>query len=316
MTMRAFVKACQDSNIDEPFVEGRFHPLVRTLSLWAETNSFEDAAARTKHLIRVCLNFDERRVVCLIQCFAAAFSGSVVGALGRDILEPLLHVPKLAVRQAAVSVLDKWGVDSYQFVEMLADHCRREVDEDLSLHTQSLLVEFGYYDEEEDPDCALCPDCELGEIQEEEGCFVCHECGWAGNRDPRLHDLEAQFGIGELPEDDMSEDPRPELLPWQKVADAATNHMHSALCTGQLPRVVEGLVGIHPHLTIDMIESYKIGMASTRATTLNIFVGPYVEKGLHAQVWFWSDDYAGCIHPLTSTDPEAPERWALEVQWR
>ena len=116
--------------------------------------------------------------------------------------------------------------------------------------------------------------------------------------------------------EDFEEVPRKELAGWNQVAEAATNHLHSAVCTEQLPRVLENVLGIHHHLTLDLIESYKIKHLTNRVTTLNLFFGSYVESEQGDRVWFWSDRYAGNMRMLSTNDPEAPERWALDIQWK
>ena len=246
---------------------------------------------------------NDPRALTLLSAFSAAFSGTQVAALGRDIVEPFLHHPVIQYREVAVDVLARWGEDNYGFVEMLGDWFDREPEEPLQDYIETALASFGYFD----PEVGDCPDCGEGDLEDQGQALVCTVCGSEWFEDTEDCDVD---------DEEDAEVPRPELVPWQQVCEQAQNHLHSAVCTGQLPGLLESLVGVHPHLTLDLIESYKIGHLSTRATNLNLFLGPYSEDGVYPRMYFWSETYAGTLHRLTTNDSDAPERWALELQWK
>lgn len=309
-----FVRAVLESPIDRKMDEGAqgsWRPLNRTLQLWADVHGFVDVAQNTKKLSKVLLdpatrNYRPDRAITLLSSYANVFRGEDQGVLGEDIMGPALRHSEVDVRWAAVRALERWAEDRYRFLEILADHQEREGNSEISEYIDHVLETTGYWEGE---DVGMeCPDCGEGPCVSEHGCWVCQTCAAAGS----LESLRRR----DEDEDDEDCGPRPELEQWQELADAATNHMHSAICTSQVPGVLEGVLGIHPMLTLDFIESFKIGHLSTRATNLNLFLGPYVEEGSGKSLYFWSDTYAGSLRKLTTTDTEAPERWALDLQWK
>ena len=326
----AFVKAVEDSGIDEAVEDGKFHPLCRTLRLWTDANEFANTAYLTKVTIQNWVTFASvahtegaerskwlQRGVTLLRCFGQVFDGDEAGALGRDIVEMNLHCIDSDIREAAVLTLEIWCENDEDgvWLSMLAAHRKRESSVSLKDYCTQVLDDYEWG---------------VGEPEQ----LKLPLKGERNKCDPSNDDLfDALYALylkGSLTMDSILEilDVKPEpfkkllaptiqepegsftcpshaadFLPapisseeHQKFLDVAEKYRENVITghisTERVPKFLQDNLGIHPHLALDLIESHKIEKVSTRVTSINILVGRMYPSASQVILFAWTPTWA------------------------
>ena len=323
----AFVKDVEASNIDEPVEDGQIHPLSRTLKLWNDANGFANTAFLTKVTIRNWVNFAANafsegasreqwfnRAATLLRCFGRVFDGGEAGLLGRDIVEMNLHcVGSLDIRVAAVLTLETWceNDEDGTWISMMAAHQKRENSQGLKDYCIQVLDGYNWgVDEDEDEDDQL----NLLEYRRKNRCDPSKEDTFDAlfrlYQNGKL-DLATIMELTDLPQEAIDDlvarerEDRPKVpvgghlitkeehQPFLDVAEKYRDNVISGhISTERVPKFLEDNLGIHPHLSLDLLESYKIQKVSTRSTNINIIVGRMHPACSDAVLYAWTDKWA------------------------
>ena len=289
---RAFNKAVKEPSIDDPIEPGKFHPLCRTLKLWAEINGFESTAANVKW----CVSYwnaeqyrdDEGRHrdslakhTTLLRCFGQVFKGSDVGALGADIVGGALR-RSFPLREAAILVLEGWCEDDEDgvWLNMMGEQMAREKDPVLKDYCIQVLDNY---------------DWGTGELGEETEQLNLPLSSANLKRQKEISDYiktpEGRAKLRGLPCPGLIS--KEEHQPFLDVAEKyGENVISGHITTERVPKFLQDNLGIHPHLALDLLESHKIGKVSTRATSINILVGRMYPAASQSVLFAWTPTWA------------------------
>lgn len=288
--------------------------LVAELRNYAKFNDFPLVGSFVKQTMRIDLGSEDPNLkgippLRILSCFGQAFRGDEVGHIGRDILTPLLGSSKYEVRGAAVDVLEQWLEydEEGMWLEMVSDHLDRESSPLLQARCESLLEQ--YDGEAEDMLREMmndCPECNEGHVLAQGGCWYCDDCGQEWNHDPIEHEY---FDDDDLV-DDVPDHPK-ELNPFFEIHREAPNNVRALVETRALPQLLENVLDLHPHLTLDLIESVKIGKLSVRATRLGFYMSQ-LHNGVDYLLRGWDESRRFCFSiEATATD----DRWLVFMRY-
>ena len=264
---RQFNKAVMESSIDDPSEDGKFHPLHRTLKIWGEIHGFESVAANVKW--------------CVTYWNAEPYTdddGRHRSSHARH--ATLLHCFGQTFKGSEVGML---GAD------IVGGVLRRSRE----IRQAGILVLESWCEDDEDGTWLTM----MAEQRERE-------------TDPVLKDYCTQvldnyeWGVGE-----PAEEPEPAGIisneEHQKFLDVAEKYRDNVISghisTERVPKFLEDNLGLHPHLALDLLESYKIEKVSTRSTSINILVGR-MHSATGVLLFAWTDKWAFSMRPHDTSD--------------
>lgn len=296
----------------------RDEPLVQELRYCAKFNDFPLVAAFVKRAMGIDLGTDNPDLkgvppLRLLTCFGKAFRGDEVGHIGRDILTPLLGNSRLDVRTAAVDVLEQWIEydDDGMWLEMVSDHFDRETSPVLQAKCETLIDQYDDMAEAMLQEMMNdCPECNEGHVLQDV-CWYCDNCGHEWGYDPIEHEYEEaededvedeETMLLAILEEDDDEDPA-ELKQYRAIHRGAANNLRAVVETRALPGLLESVLDLHPHLTLDFIESINIGHLSVRATRLGLCLDK-LRNGVEYVLRGWDEERGFCfsIEPSATDD--------------
>jgi hypothetical protein len=248
--------------------------LVIALARRAEAGDFVGCAWLVKKALGKDAGLPTDIRVSLLRAFGAAFSGDSVGHLGYDILLGALHDDEVLVRLGALDCLEHWLDNDHdgRWVGLLHRLLDQECEALVAARLELLIEERPELLAEELDDCTeSCPACGNEDIQRYPdatySAWVCGDCGkiWdeLGEVDDEDDDVDAD-------EEDEEEDLRP--TPWRHLLEerGSSSRARALLERRAIPEFLERVLDIHPHLTLDLLESLAIGHLSVRANDLEL----------------------------------------------
>lgn len=284
--------------------------IAQALADWAKFVEFPAVATWVKRHLHGEVHFP--KWAKLLTGFGLAFRGDEVGHVGRDILTPFLVSRETPRRQVAIEVLVRWSEydDDGMWLEMIHDALDREKDPELYRVLEDTLQEYAFEDDEPDAEDMLaemlqdCPECCEGHVIVMEGVWTCDECGSSWSQDPNGDELEEE-------EDEGFHELDATLEPFRAVQRTTTNNLRALVRVEELPTLLQNVLGLHPHLTLDCIESARIGHLSVRENNLAMNLSPlHSGDGFILRGWSVSGGYTFSIEP-TATEG----RWLVFMRW-
>lgn len=292
-----FIKAVKDSCIELEVETGRFHPLTRTLALWADVHGFVSTATWTKKILvgllaPSCLNefwlslgWGHDEAANLLACFGRAFRGDMVGHVGRDIVEPCLQADDPGVFAAAVGVLESW------------------LDDDEDGTWQALLENYTELEDEDDEQLEL--PLEMSGSSEENLADITMGPNF---KDPSIKGLKKLFetsGNSELEDEDELPKTRRdiELEPYFEAGRALGNSCRALVRHRELPGFLARVVGLDQAVTLGLLESQQLGHPCVRQSTLEVHVEGQIVRA-------WNAEVAVSIEPTATSGT-----WLVFARW-
>lgn len=286
--------------------------IAQALANWAKFVDFPAVATWVRRHLQEQVSF--QKWAKLLHGFGVAFRGDEVGHIGRDILTPFLGHEEIRRRQVAIEVLVGWSEydDDGMWLEIIHDTLDRETDPDLYNVLENALQEYTF----EDADDMLtemlkdCPECNKGHVVTIEGVWTCEECGSAWDTDPNEGTDEDEDPAHFWSDEAELEEPD-ELEPFRAVQRSTSNNLRALVRVEEIPALLQNVLDLHPLLTLDCIESAKIGHLSVRENNLSMHLSP-----LHSGDGYLLRGWSETLGYTFSIEPTATEgRWLVFMRW-